>query len=151
MLNENHELSKLVVHSIRKDLDDPNEVFNCHALHAVANIGSRELAESLVQEIYNQFISKFFELIRSRSTFVQKKAGLCLLRLFRKYPEIIQVKEWAPDIVRIMDDNNLVLISYAGSREFSNVFDNGIGASESRCIQWMCNQSHNEAQFSIEI
>jgi AP-2 complex subunit alpha len=43
----------------------------------------------------------------SRSRFVQKKAGLTLLRLYRKFPDIIPVRDWARDIVNVMDDKNL--------------------------------------------
>ena len=45
-LHEQHELLHLVVNSIRKDLTDHNELYNCLALHAIANVGSREMGEA---------------------------------------------------------------------------------------------------------
>jgi AP-2 complex subunit alpha len=57
MLTENHELAPLVVNSIRKDLDDPDENFNCLAIHATTNIASQELSEMLIQDIYKLFVS----------------------------------------------------------------------------------------------
>ncbi|KAI8925861.1 adaptin N terminal region-domain-containing protein [Entophlyctis helioformis] len=107
MLNETHELARLVVNSIRKDLDDHNEVFNCLALHAIANMGGREMSESLVHEIYKQFVSG------SRSHFVKKKAGLTLLRIYRKFPEVIPGEEWAPKILPILENDNPAVVMSA--------------------------------------
>ena len=56
-LHEEHELLHLVVNSIRKDLLDNNELFNCLALHAVANVGGRELGEALATEVHRLLIS----------------------------------------------------------------------------------------------
>ncbi|CAI4211584.1 unnamed protein product [Parascedosporium putredinis] len=46
-LHEKHELLHLVVNSIRKDLLDTNELFNCLALHAIANVGDIGVALSV--------------------------------------------------------------------------------------------------------
>lgn len=56
-LHEEHELLHLVVNSIRKDLTDHNELFNCLALHAIANVGSREMAEALSGDVHSLLIS----------------------------------------------------------------------------------------------
>lgn len=45
---------------------------------------------------------------RTSSNFVKKKAALTLLRLYRKYPDVIPAQEWALRIVSQMDDPNLV-------------------------------------------
>jgi hypothetical protein len=58
-LHEKHELLHLVVNSIRKDLLDNNELFNCLALHAIANIGGREMGESLSPEVHRLLISPY--------------------------------------------------------------------------------------------
>jgi AP-2 complex subunit alpha len=65
------------------------------------------LAESLIQEIYKQFTQT------SRSRFVQKKAGLTLLRLYRKFPDIFPVREWAQGIIKVMDDKNVGVVHAA--------------------------------------
>lgn len=57
LLHENSDLTRLVVNSIRKDLDDNNEVNNCLALHAIANIGGKEMAESLTEDVHRLLIS----------------------------------------------------------------------------------------------
>ena len=56
-LNENHNLLHLVVNSIKKDLMDNNELFNCLALHAIANVGGREMGEALNEDVHRLLIS----------------------------------------------------------------------------------------------
>jgi len=58
LLTENSDLIKLVVNSIRKDLEDYNEIHNCLALHAIANIGGREMAESLSVDVQRLLVSR---------------------------------------------------------------------------------------------
>lgn len=55
--HEEHELLHLVVNSIRKDLLDPNELNNCLALHAIANVGGRAMGESFGGEVHRLLIS----------------------------------------------------------------------------------------------
>ncbi|MCJ1310786.1 hypothetical protein MMC25_004453 [Agyrium rufum] len=99
-LHEQHELLHLVVNSIRKDLVDHNELFNCLALHATANVGGREMGEALSGEVHRLLISP------TSKSFVKKKAALTLLRLYRKYPEIVQL-EWAERMISLMDDPDM--------------------------------------------
>ncbi|KAK4154463.1 adaptin N terminal region-domain-containing protein [Chaetomidium leptoderma] len=96
-LNEGHELLHLVVNSIRKDLLDHNELFNCLALHAIANVGGREMGEALSGEVHSLLISP------TSKAFVKKKAALTMLRLYRKYSGIVQ-PQWAERIISLMDD-----------------------------------------------
>ncbi|KAK3387588.1 adaptin N terminal region-domain-containing protein [Podospora didyma] len=96
-LHEKHELLHLVVNSIRKDLLDNNELFNCLALHAIANVGGREMGEALSGEVHRLLISP------TSKAFVKKKAALTLLRLYRKYTDIVQ-PQWAERIISLMDD-----------------------------------------------
>ncbi|KAK3944552.1 adaptin N terminal region-domain-containing protein [Diplogelasinospora grovesii] len=99
-LHEKHELLHLVVNSIRKDLLDHNELFNCLALHAIANVGGREMGEALSGEVHRLLISP------TSKAFVKKKAALTLLRLYRKHQDIIQ-PQWAERIISLMDDVDL--------------------------------------------
>lgn len=96
-LHEQHELLHLVVNSIRKDLTGHNELFNCLALHAIANVGSREMAEALSGDVHGLLISP------TSKSFVKKKSALTLLRLYRRYPAIVQ-EEWAERMIALMDD-----------------------------------------------
>ncbi|RKF59499.1 AP-2 complex subunit alpha-2, partial [Erysiphe neolycopersici] len=96
-LHEQHELLHLVVNSIRKDLEDHNELFNCLALNAIANVGGREMGEALSNEVHRLLISP------TSKSFVKKKAALTLLRLYRRHPDIVQ-PHWAERIISLMDD-----------------------------------------------
>ncbi|KAG9104756.1 hypothetical protein FRC06_011238 [Ceratobasidium sp. 370] len=104
LMHENSDFLRLVVNSIRKDLDENNEVNNCLALHAIANVGGKEMAEALAPDVHRLLISP-----TSRS-FVKKKAALTLLRLYRKHPEVIPAAEWALRIISIMDDDDLGVV-----------------------------------------
>ncbi|KAM0791971.1 hypothetical protein ACM66B_000474 [Microbotryomycetes sp. NB124-2] len=104
LMHENSDIVRLVVNSIRKDLDDMNEQVNCLALHAIANVGGAEMAEALAGDVHRLLISP-----TSRS-FVKKKAALTLLRLYRKHPEVIPAAEWALRIVSILDDTNVGVV-----------------------------------------
>ncbi|KYK56775.1 Armadillo-like helical [Drechmeria coniospora] len=99
-LHEKHELLHLVVNSIRKDLLDHNELFNCLALHAIANVGGREMGEALSSEVHRLLISP------TSKSFVKKKAALTLLRLYRKHPDIV-APQWAERLIHLMDDADL--------------------------------------------
>jgi AP-2 complex subunit alpha len=56
-LHEEHELLHLVVNSIRKDLMDNNELYNCLALHAIANVAGKEMGEALSGDVHSLLIS----------------------------------------------------------------------------------------------
>ncbi|KAK3715890.1 hypothetical protein LTR37_006873 [Vermiconidia calcicola] len=99
-LHEEHELLHLVVNSIRKDLADHNELNNCLALHAIANVGSKEMGEAICGDVHRLLISP------TSKPFVKKKAALTLLRLYRKVPTIIQ-PEWNERMIAIMDDPDM--------------------------------------------
>lgn len=99
-LHEDHELLHLVVNSIRKDLADHNELNNCLALHAIANVGGKEMSEAISADVHRLLISP------TSKPFVKKKAALTLLRLYRKVPTIVQ-PEWSERIIAIMDDPDM--------------------------------------------
>ncbi|KAI9009119.1 adaptin N terminal region-domain-containing protein [Hyaloraphidium curvatum] len=107
LLNENSDLLRLVINSIRKDLDDNNEVFQCLALHAIANIAGKDMAESLGNDVQRVLVSK------SNRTFVKKKAALTLLRLYRKNPDAFAaaLKDWSPRIVALLDEPDLGVVT----------------------------------------
>jgi len=57
LMHENSDFLRLVVNSIRKDLDSNHEVDNCLALHAIANVGGAEMAEALSEDVHRLLIS----------------------------------------------------------------------------------------------
>jgi AP-2 complex subunit alpha len=60
-LHEQHELLHLVINTIRKDLNDLNELSNCLALHAIANVGSKEMGDALSADVHRLLISPYVE------------------------------------------------------------------------------------------
>ncbi|KAI9719701.1 MAG: hypothetical protein M1828_006134 [Chrysothrix sp. TS-e1954] len=98
--HEEHELLHLVVNSIRKDLTIHNELSNCLALHAIANVGGRTMGEALAPDVHQLLISP------ASTSFVKKKAALTLLRLYRKHANVVHT-EWAERILAIMDDPDI--------------------------------------------
>lgn len=56
-LHEQHDLIHLVVNSISKDLQSLNELHNCLALHAVANVGGREMTDALGDHVHLLLVS----------------------------------------------------------------------------------------------
>lgn len=57
--HEEHELLHLVINSIRKDLMDHNQLNNCLALHAIANVGGRALGEAIAGDVHQLLISPY--------------------------------------------------------------------------------------------
>ncbi|KAI8913742.1 adaptin N terminal region-domain-containing protein [Powellomyces hirtus] len=101
MISESNELVRLVVNSMRKDLDDHIEIHQCLALQAIANISAREMAEALSTDVMRLMTSG------QAKSFVKKKAALCLLRLFRRHPDLIPAKDWADKIMVGMEDYDM--------------------------------------------
>lgn len=104
LLDETHELLRLIIQSIKRDLTPNNEIHQCLALSCIANVGGQEFAESLSNDVQQILLNG-----KSRS-FVKKKAALCLLRLFRKYPEVIPQDNFASKVVSLLDDHNLGVV-----------------------------------------
>ncbi|QSL66123.1 hypothetical protein MERGE_000498 [Pneumocystis wakefieldiae] len=100
LLHEKHDLACLVINSIKQDLLDSNEYYNCLALHAIANIGGKEMGDVLVSDVNRLLVSPVSK------NFVKKKASLTLLCLHRKNPDIIR-QEWAESIISTLDDPDL--------------------------------------------
>jgi len=57
LVGASSELMKLVIQSIKNDLTSRNPVHINLALHCMANIGSREMADALGQEIPRLLVS----------------------------------------------------------------------------------------------
>ena len=144
MLNENSELTRLIIQSIKNDLRDRNELFVSLALQCCANIGGKEMAEALAPDVQKLLGTRAAGRVggaraptprlpmrraearalcalrrgavaSDSTTFVKKKAALTLLRLYRKAPEILPSGEWTGRIVALLDDRDLGVLSCATS------------------------------------
>ncbi|KAJ9540436.1 hypothetical protein OSB04_026942 [Centaurea solstitialis] len=105
LLNENHDFLRLAINTVRNDIIGRNETFQCLALTLVGNIGGRDFAESLAPDVQKLLISS------SCRPLVRKKAALCLLRLFRKNPDVVNVDGWSDRMTQLLDERNLGVLT----------------------------------------
>ncbi|KAJ6693027.1 AP-2 COMPLEX SUBUNIT ALPHA [Salix purpurea] len=106
LLNENHDFLRLAINTVRNDIIGRNETFQCLALTMVGNIGGREFAESLAPDVQKLLISS------SCRPLVRKKAALCLLRLFRKNPDVVNVDGWSDRMAQLLDERDLGVLTH---------------------------------------
>ncbi|XP_022755934.1 AP-2 complex subunit alpha-1-like isoform X2 [Durio zibethinus] len=71
----------------------------------VGNIGGREFAESLAPDVQKLLLSS------SCRPLVRKKAALCLLRLFRKNPDVVNVDGWVDRMAQLLDERDLGVLT----------------------------------------
>ncbi|KAL5981948.1 hypothetical protein ACLOJK_016015 [Asimina triloba] len=105
LLNENHDFLRLVINTVRNDIIGRNETFQCLALTMVGNIGGREFAESLAPDVQKLLISS------SCRPLVRKKAALCLLRLYRKNADVVNVDGWSDRMSQLLDERDLGVLT----------------------------------------
>lgn len=85
LLHESHDILRLTVNLLRHDISDPrNEPVVALALNTIGNIGAEEFAENLFNDICKLIAP-------SVSPYVKRKALICILRLYRKDINMIQV------------------------------------------------------------
>jgi AP-2 complex subunit alpha len=94
----------LVVQAIKNDLQSTLDPVQCLALCAIANIGGKELADSVAGDVQRILLS------RSIFPVVRKKAALCLLRLARINRELLPAEEWTKKLTGLLEDKNLGVI-----------------------------------------
>ncbi|XP_016450695.1 AP-2 complex subunit alpha-1 [Nicotiana tabacum] len=109
LLNENHDFLRLAINTVRNDIIGRNETFQCLALTLVGNIGGREFAESLAPDVQKLLISS------SCRPLVRKKAALCLLRLFRKNPDVVNVDGWSDRMAQLLDERDFGVLTSSTS------------------------------------
>ncbi|GMJ10756.1 alpha-adaptin [Hibiscus trionum] len=105
LLNENHDFLRLAINTVRNDIVGRNETFQCLALTMVGNIGGRDFAESLAPDVQKLLLSS------SCRPLVRKKAALCLLRLYRKNPDVVNVDGWADRMAQLLDERDLGVLT----------------------------------------
>ncbi|CAM8967179.1 unnamed protein product [Rhodiola kirilowii] len=105
LLNENHEFLRLAINTVRNDIIGRNETFQCLALTLVGNIGGREFAESLAPDVQKLLLSS------SCRPLVRKKAALCLLRMFRKNPDVVNVDGWSDRMTQLLDERDFGVLT----------------------------------------
>ncbi|XP_030845239.1 AP-2 complex subunit alpha-2 isoform X3 [Strongylocentrotus purpuratus] len=109
LVSESSELMQLVIQSIKKDLNSRNAVNINLALHCIANIGSKAMAENLGKEVPKLLVSA------DTIDQVKQSASLCLLRLYRTCNDSIPSGEWQARVIHLLNDQHMGVVTAASS------------------------------------
>ena len=121
LLADSPDILRLIINVCKSDLQSKSESIAALSLHALANIGGPEFAENLFPDVSRIFASN------TSPSYLRKKAALCMLRLHRRDPELLNPTEWASTIASVMDTRDLGLLTSTASLligllESSNVY-----------------------------
>uniref|UniRef100_A0A674MZL0 AP-2 complex subunit alpha n=1 Tax=Takifugu rubripes TaxID=31033 RepID=A0A674MZL0_TAKRU len=107
LVNSNSELIRLINNAIKNDLSSRNPTFMCLALHCIANVGSREMAEAFAGEIPRILVAG------DTMDSVKQSAALCLLRLYKTSPDLVMMGEWTSRVVHLLNDQHMGVVTAA--------------------------------------
>ncbi|MFH4978298.1 hypothetical protein AB6A40_005007 [Gnathostoma spinigerum] len=109
LINNNSDLIKLIIKSIKNDMQSRNPVHVNLALQCISNIGSKDMAEAFAQDLPKLLVSG------DTIDFVKQSAALCLLKLFRTCPDVLPPNEYASRIIHLLNDQHLGVVTSAAS------------------------------------
>ncbi|XP_063737302.1 AP-2 complex subunit alpha-2-like [Eleginops maclovinus] len=109
LVNSNSDLISLINNGIKNDLASRNPTFMNLALHCIANVGSREMAEAFASQIPSILVAG------DTMDSVKQSAALCLLRLNRTSPDLVPMGEWTARVVHLLNDQHLGVVTAATS------------------------------------
>ncbi|XP_067902892.1 AP-2 complex subunit alpha-2-like isoform X2 [Heterodontus francisci] len=109
LVNSNSELMRLINNALKNDLASRNPTFMGLALHCIANVGSREMAEAFAGEIPKILVAG------DTMDCAKQSAALCLLRLYRTSPDLVPMGEWTSRVVHLLNDQHLGVVTAATS------------------------------------
>uniref|UniRef100_A0A2K6FLL7 AP-2 complex subunit alpha n=1 Tax=Propithecus coquereli TaxID=379532 RepID=A0A2K6FLL7_PROCO len=109
LVNSNSELIRLINNAIKNDLASRNPTFMGLALHCIANVGSREMAEAFAGEVPKILVAG------DTMDSVKQSAALCLLRLYRTSPDLVPMGDWTSRVVHLLNDQHLGVVTAATS------------------------------------
>ncbi|XP_029577104.1 AP-2 complex subunit alpha-2 isoform X1 [Salmo trutta] len=109
LVNSNSDLISLINNAIKNDLSSRNPTFMNLALHCIANVGSREMAEAFAAEVPCILVAG------DTMDSVKQSAALCLLRLNRTSPDLVAMGEWTTRVVHLLNDQHLGVVTAATS------------------------------------
>ncbi|XP_038050439.1 AP-2 complex subunit alpha-2-like isoform X2 [Patiria miniata] len=118
LVNENSELMNLVIQNIKNDISSRTPIHINLALHCIANIGSKAMAETLGPEVPKLLVSG------DTIDEVKQSAALCLLRLYRTDPHCIPSGEYQSRIIHLLNDQHMGVVTAATSLIHDLVLDN---------------------------
>uniref|UniRef100_A0A803SZW5 AP-2 complex subunit alpha n=1 Tax=Anolis carolinensis TaxID=28377 RepID=A0A803SZW5_ANOCA len=101
----NKELGYLFISVLVNSNTSRNPTFMGLALHCIANVGSREMAEAFAGEIPKILVAG------DTMDSVKQSAALCLLRLYRTSPDLVPMGDWTSRVVHLLNDQHLIVTS----------------------------------------
>eukprot|EP01088_Endostelium_zonatum_P015138 TRINITY_DN3590_c1_g1_i2.p1 TRINITY_DN3590_c1_g1~~TRINITY_DN3590_c1_g1_i2.p1 ORF type:complete len:932 (+),score=317.67 TRINITY_DN3590_c1_g1_i2:115-2910(+) len=96
LLDEKHEVLMLATHSMKSDLNHPNQYVVGLALCAIANISSQEIARDVAADV--------LKLLTHSNPYIRKKAAVTAIRVLRKCPEIGE--NFVPKVKTLIGERN---------------------------------------------
>jgi hypothetical protein len=96
LLDENADLTVLITHTLLKDLQSPDSNIQSLALTLIANIGSVEICRSVATAVQKT--------VSSRSASVLKRAGMAIVRIVRKNPDLTET--FKNTVQRLLNHNS---------------------------------------------
>uniref|UniRef100_A0A803TSU6 Adaptor related protein complex 2 subunit alpha 2 n=1 Tax=Anolis carolinensis TaxID=28377 RepID=A0A803TSU6_ANOCA len=105
----NKELGYLFISVLVNSNTSRNPTFMGLALHCIANVGSREMAEAFAGEIPKILVAG------DTMDSVKQSAALCLLRLYRTSPDLVPMGDWTSRVVHLLNDQHLGVVTAATS------------------------------------
>ncbi|EPY18808.1 AP-2 complex subunit alpha [Strigomonas culicis] len=122
LLNENSELLTLTTHTVYRDLMSNFDLNRGLALTAVAHTGGKDFAEVMHEGVQNIVMDDNIDL------HIRKKGLLTLLRVYRKYPEMVDLQLVVPKATE------LITSPQAGMSMCAITFLNGCFSKENELL-----------------
>lgn len=124
LLNDGNDLVNLIIQNIKNDLSSRNPIHVNLALHCIANVGTREMAEVRLDFVFilstpvpKAFFNEIPKLLISKEDIdqVKQSAALCMLRLYRAAPDLLPSGDWQNRVVHLLNDSHLGVVTAASS------------------------------------
>lgn len=96
LMNENSEILLLTSHTIKKDLESPNQYIIAIALNAIGEICTAAMCRDSAPEVA--------KLLSHSNPFIKKKAALAASKIIRKCPELLET--FADKLTSVLEDKN---------------------------------------------
>eukprot|EP00013_Stygamoeba_regulata_P010408 CAMPEP_0177686490 /NCGR_PEP_ID=MMETSP0447-20121125/33595_1 /TAXON_ID=0 /ORGANISM="Stygamoeba regulata, Strain BSH-02190019" /LENGTH=977 /DNA_ID=CAMNT_0019196613 /DNA_START=140 /DNA_END=3069 /DNA_ORIENTATION=+ len=104
LLTDSHSLIPLVIQRMQTDLNSRNSFVQGLPLTAIANIGSREMAETLTPIIVKMLLAP------DSASIIRKKSALSLLQLYRKFPYLSTPDQWLTKLELLLKEHDVGLL-----------------------------------------
>lgn len=106
LLADNAEILRLVVNSVKHDMLAQVEHHAALALNTVANIGGAEFSDNLWGDISKMLLQN-----SALSSYIKRKACICLLRLYRRDNDTLVPAIWRKKLAELFCDRDIGLLT----------------------------------------